>query len=216
MEIVYEPFEALPLSEFHEELLFEYPNLPTELFDYYLVSTAIKMAKAGNLIRRRIVIDAQQGVTRYRLNSPDGLDIHAILGIRSAPACSCGAWEINRSFDPPEGAALCGREISWYDPQDNVLHINPPFCEGRYFVSVAVTPQRGACELPKQYLTEFFPALMMGTKGNILLITGRPWTNLQLGNAYVNEFMNMISTDAVDTATNRQRGAVKMQFGRVM
>lgn len=216
MEIVFEPYKSLPLIDFHDELRFEFPDLPAQLFDHYLVSAAIKMAKAGNLIRRRAVIKAQHGVTRYRLESPDGLDLHTILGIMSAPDCGCGSYAITRSFDPPEGAYSCGREIAWYDDIEKVLHVCPPYCHGHYFVTMAVAPKRGTCELPEKFMTEFLDTLIMGTKASILLITGRPWTNLQLGNAYANEFTKMIGTNAVDTATQRQRRSVKMQFGRVL
>lgn len=216
MEILYEPFKTLPLTEFRDELRFEFPNLPVPLLDHYLLRAARHMARVGNLIRRRAVIHAHHGVTRYRLQSPDGMQINAIHGIRRAPDCGCGSQSIMRSFDPPEGAFCCGREIAWYDDLENVLHVTPPYCHGSYYVSLSVLPARDACELPDKYYTDFLDTLLMGTKGGIMLITGRPWTNLALGQAYTNEFNTLISGDAIDTAAHKQRGSVKMNFGRVM
>lgn len=216
MEIIFEQYKQRPLTDFHAELRFEFPNIPTQLFDYYLVKAAIRMAKSGNIIRRRAVLDAQHGVTRYRLQAPDGLTVHSLLGVRSAPDCGCGSRHVTRAFDPPEGACACGHDVAWLDYANKELHVLPPFCHGRYYLLMAVTPDRGACSLPEEYYNEYMDALLMGTKSGILLITGRPWTNLQLGNAYETEFLSMTSVAAIDTATQGQRGSVKMNFGRVM
>ena len=55
-----------------------------------------------------------------------------------------------------------------------------------------------------------------GTKAAILMITGRPWTNVQVGAALRNEYLRVVSADAVDTMSHRMRGGVKMQFGKVL
>ena len=81
--VLYEAFRTRPLSDFHAELSFEFPTLPEALFDYYLIRTAIDMAKRGNLIRRRAVLTAQHGVTRYRLVSPDQLAAASISVLES-------------------------------------------------------------------------------------------------------------------------------------
>ena len=87
--VLYEAFRTRPLSDFHAELSFEFPTLPEALFDYYLIRTAIDMAKRGNLIRRRAVLMAQHGVTRYRLVSPDKFELLHIMNIRREPHCTC-------------------------------------------------------------------------------------------------------------------------------
>lgn len=214
--VVYEPFRTRPLSDFHAELSFEFPTLPESLFDYYLIRTAIDMAKRGNLIRRRAVIAAQHGVTRYRLVSPDEFSLLHILNIMRVPACSCDVTNLPRSFVPPTGANQCGRDIAWYDEQEQVLNIRPPYCFGDYYVEMSVTPPAEPCELPVEFLDKYQPTLMMGTKASILMITGRPWTNFQVGAALKDEYLRAVAADAVDTMTHRMRGGVKMSFGKVL
>lgn len=213
--IIFEPYKSRPLSEFYDELRFEFPDLPSQLFDHYLIRTARTMAMQGNLIRRHAFIEARHGVNRYRLESPDGMEICGVLSIRHNPACSCLSTEIRRSFAEPEGFFSCHREIAWND-DDGVIHLHPQYCHGIYHLTLSVTPSTGACELPERYFTHHLQTLNMGTKASLLLLSGRPWSNLSLGSNYYNEFLDRIKREAIDTATHKMRGSVKMQFGRVL
>lgn len=219
--VIYEPFPMIPLTELHEELRFEYPDLPAELFDYYLTRTAVDMAERGNLIKRRVAIELEPGVSRYALRSPDDLKLWAIMGIWHS-ACGnpdCGVSEVRRSFRPPSGAIWCGcgenRRLVWWDVQEQVLHVNM-CCGGMLYVSIAVVPDRKACELPKVYQEEYLETLLMGTRSAIMLITGRPWTNLRLGGQLRNEYLNMIKSLSIDSLTRQQRGTIRMNFGRAL
>lgn len=213
--IVYEPFRMTPLADFHDELIFEFPRLPSQLLDYYLVRTAITMARRGNLIRRVALLDAQPGVTRYRLEAPDGLDIVGVMDIRKVNRCGMDA-EVTRAFTVPADSCSCKRDVAWFDDAEKVLHVDGSYCPGSFHISLAVAPSRDACALPEQYMTDFFPTLMMGVKGALMLIVGRPWTNLRVGQACTEEFLKMLANDSLDVATHKQRGGVKMQFGRVL
>lgn len=215
-DVVYEPFRTIPLAELSDELRFEFPDLPTQLFDHYLLKCAIIMAKKGKLVRRRAIVNARHGVTRYALMSPDGMEICAILSIRNEPICGKYDYEVPRSFTPPVGVRDCAREIAWYDDLEKVLHIEPRYCHGRYHVEMAVTPTMNDCELPEVYKTEFLDTLTVGARAHIMLISGRPWTNLQLGQAYYRDFMERIGMDSTDAATHKMRGAIHMNFGRAL
>lgn len=213
--IQYEPFRLRPLSDFRAELNFEFPELPDQLWDYYLVKTAITMAKRGNFVRRRIVLKAQDGVTRYLLKSPDGLDVCGILSARVSQCGSCGSSIMTRSFSPPDDAAVCCKDTVWYDPYEDVLHISGAHHPGLYFITVAVAPRMGACELPDVFYSELLTPLLYGTKGSVLMLAGKSWTNVQLGKAYTDEFMKQIGEAAQDFLTRKQRGVIRMNFGRV-
>ncbi len=215
MQIIYEPFQNRPLSEFYDELRFEFPDLPSQLFDHYLVRTARTMAMQGNLIRRHAFIEAKHGINNYRLGSPDGTEVCGIMSIRHNPACSCSSIEVRRSFVEPEGFFPCHRDIAWHD-DSNEIHLHSQYCYGTYHITLSVTPSYDACELPERFFTHYLQTLNMGTKASLLLISGRPWTNLSLGQAYYNEFLDRIKREAVDTATHKMRGSVKIQFGRVL
>jgi len=211
--VVFESNPTIPISKFREELTFEFPNLPTQLFDYHLLRTAREMAEEGALIRRIAVIESEPCVDNYRLVSPDGLEIGAILSVRHSGCCSLETAV--RSFVPPESSKLCGRDAIWYDDNEGVLHI-PHSEPGIYFVVLGVLPSDDACELPKEFKTKFFTTLMYGTKAAILLTTGRPWTNLRVGASYKAEYDDRLREDILRTATHKIRGAVKMQFGSAM
>lgn len=212
--VIYEPFETKPLSDFHDELKFEFPSLPFQLFDHYLISAARQMAEEGNLIRRKAYIRLQPCVTRYRLDVPDDTELVGIIRMRQFEDCGCFDHSVRRAFVPPVSQPWGGAE-SWYDDSEDVLHIETPFAGG-VEVTISVRPKRDACSLPVEYYDDFMPALMAGVKSKIMMITGRPWTNMRLGAAYASEFKKAIADAAVQVATHKQRGRIKMGFGRAM
>lgn len=214
--VIYEPYPTIPLTELQEELRFEYPDLPEQLFDYYLTRTAVDMAERGNLLKRRAIIHMESGITRYALRSPDELRLWAILGVwRGDP---CHVREVPRSFTPPPGCVCLspGTATVWWDDQEEVLHVSDMCPCGTLYVSMAVVPDRKACSLPRVYQEEYLETLLMGTRSAIMLITGRPWTNLRLGGQMRAEYYNMIKTLSVDKAMKQQRGTVKINFGRAL
>lgn len=215
-QIIYEPFETRPLDSFLEELRFEYPTLPVQLFQFYLLKAARSMSRQGNLIRRRAVINLELCVTRYRLESPDGLEICGILRSYIIPSGCCGGHDARETFTLPQGLCPCGREVVWYDDLEKVLHVKHANAPGRLLMELAVMPGQKACELPAVLYTDWLDTLLMGVRAYIMLIPARPWTNVQMGRAYMNEFEKRITAAAVETATHKMRGSVHMQFGRVM
>ena len=212
--VIYEQHRKIKLNEFYAELAFEFPNLPSQLFEYYILRTAREMAREGNLIRRVVIIEPEPCVTTYKLTSPDGMEISAVLGIRHHTCCY--DRDIPRSFVPPVDSVCCSRSQAWYDDADGVIHIPDQGCHGTYFISVAVIPGREDCELPEEFLERFHTTLMMGTKGSIMMITGRPWTNLRVGASCLNEYAQMLKSDSVEVATHKMRGMIKASYPRAL
>ena len=216
MEIVYEPNKVVPLADFHAELRFEFPDLPSQLFDYYLLKAARKMAEDGNLIRRRTFLNVEPCITRYRLPAPADMDIVGILAITAEMPCAAHV-AVSRQFDEPVDSRFERTlEAAWYDEIEETFNLKAPRAPGRYKISLSVRPKRDACSLPAEYLDEYLDTLLTGTRAYILLITGRPWSNLQLGNAYLREFSNMIANNSVEKHTHKQRGSIRMRFGRAL
>lgn len=212
--VLFEPFRTVPLNKFLPELRFEFKDLPDELFYFALLRVARVMAQEGNLIRRRVMIEAQPGVTRYALRSPDGLDVNAILDIRVAHCCETHG--VRRSFIPPDEACCVAQDVAWYDDIEEVLHIEKPLCNATYYVLLSVAPAYDACELPAVFYDDYIDTLMLGAKSRILCIDNKPWTNLQLSSLYDRLFTENIPLLAMELATHKQRGAVKMKFGKVL
>lgn len=215
--IVYEPRKTRPLSDFYPELRFEFPNVPEQLFQYYLVRTARDMARSGDLLRRTAVLTARPGVTRYRLVAPENETVLSVLDILKEAECPCAPDKVvPRTFVQPETFYSCTKEIAWYDDIDKIIHINGACCAGRYLISLSVLLDEGVCELPEEFYTLYFHTLLMGTKAGILMITGRPWTNMRVGGELFNEYRRLVQGHAFDVMRHKQRGAVKMQFGRAL
>lgn len=214
---VWEPFPTVAINKFFEELRFEFKDLPPQLFQYYVLQTAVDMAEKANLIRRWCKIELEPCVTRYQLRSPDGMRIWAIMGVfRSEGPDDCAVRNARRSYGPAENARCLPENVAWYDPYDGVLRYTGA-CEcGNLYVNVSVVPERAACELPQIYYERFYSALLTGVRARIMLITGRPWTNMRVGASLMQEYERMLSQDAVRVAERRQRGMIKIQFGKVM
>ncbi|MCF0230591.1 MAG: hypothetical protein HUJ76_12980, partial [Parasporobacterium sp.] len=171
----------------------------------------------GKLVRRTELIEGRNGVSKYKVQSPDGLDICSILHIHHFTDCSCFHNTVHRTFVMPADTRCCSQEEAWYDEQDSVLHINN--CSdpcGGYLIYMAVMPSRDACELPSILYDDFLSLLSLGAKAAILSITGREWSNVQLGDALEYRYKQELKQRAVDMATHKQRGSIRMNFGAVI
>ena len=210
--VVYETHRSRPLSDFHDELRFDFPIVMPEMLSHYLLKTAIQMATDGNLIRRRVTIQTEPGVTRYALDAPDDCTLVGIMSIREKTGC--GERIVSRAFTNP--ADSCGKSRAWYDDEEHVLHTSSGCGCGEYRVEMSVAPKRDACSLPEEFYTDYLDTLLAGTRSHLMLIPGRPWTNVRLGDAYGGAFTEAVARLAVERMTHKQRGTVKMQFGRAL
>lgn len=215
--ILEDPHKTVPLDKFHEELWFEFQNCPTQLFDYYLLRTAREMASKGPLVRRKLKVQLRPLVTRYHVDVPDDLDLNGILDIRHVETgnIECGSKKVKRFLNPPEHLD-CFTHGAWYEPKEHVLTIHLPNCGGYCLVVMSALPSRTACALPVEFYDTYLTALLMGTKAQILLITGRPWTNLRLGGELYATYREAIAEYGVKELRNKQHGIVRMRSGPVM
>lgn len=213
--ILYDPYRSRPISDFCEELRFEFPKLPEPMLHFYVAKAAREAAVKGSLVRRRAFIQSLPGEEEYLLESPDGLEVTGILRIAELPHCSCPR-DVRRTFTFPEGCRFCGRRTAWYEPQDKALHIDRTCCGSEFLVELAVAPARDACELPSVLYDDWLELIVLGARAGVLLVPGRDWTSMPVGRAYMQEFLNRIRDAAVDTAAHRMKGGARMDFGRVM
>lgn len=210
-------YKTVPLDKFHSELLFEFQNLPTQLFDYYLLRAAREMAESAPLVRRKLKIDIQPRVTRYYVDVPDGLELNGLLDVRHVETgnIECGSRKVPRYWNAPEHLG-CFTYGAWFDPHENELTLHLPNCGGYCLVAMSALPSRDACELPSEFYDSYLTTLLMGAKAQILMITGRPWTNVRVGGEMYNEFKRLVADLGVDELRNKQNGVVRMRAGKVM
>ena len=131
--ILYDPYRSRPVSDFCEELRFEFPKLPEPMLHFYVAKAAREAAVRGNLVRRRAFIQSLPGEEEYLLESPDGLDVTGILRIAELPRCGC-PLDVRRTFTFPEGCRFCGRRTAWYETHDRTLHIDRTCCGSDFLV----------------------------------------------------------------------------------
>lgn len=216
-EVQFDPHKSVPLTKFHEELWFEFQNLPTPLFDFYILKVARDMAECAPLIKRTLRVNIQPCVTRYYIDCPDGLELHEILDVRHVPTgnIECGSYKVPRYFAPPEHIS-CFSKGAWYTPEEQMLTLHLSNCAGYCRVVMSALPGHDACELPYEYYNEYKPVLVLGVRAQLLMITGRPWTNLRVGAELDREYRDMVRAHGVDKLRSRQAGIIKMNAGKVM
>lgn len=210
-------YKTVPLSKFREELAFEFPTLPSEMFEHYLLRVARDMATQAQLIRRRVTIPFSPCVTRYYLAVPDGLELKSLMSLRHAPTGNLeqGSREIPRFTSAPERITAFTR-AAWLDVYEGVLTIIMPQAEGVCYAVVSALPSRDACELPAEYFDKYHDTLIMGTKAQLLMLTGRPWTNVRMGGELHNEYRRQVADLGVVELRNKEAGIIRMRHGRAM
>lgn len=215
--VQFDPHKTVPLTKFTEELAFEFPTIPQELFEHYILRTARDMAEQAQLIRRRLVIHLQPCVTRYYLAVPDGLELKSLMSLRHVPTGNMenGSKEIPRFTSAPERMTAFTR-ASWLDVYEKVLTIIMPQEGGDCVAVLSALPARDACELPSEFYDTYYPTLLMGTKAQLLMLTSRPWTNVRMGGELHNEYRRQVADLGVVALRNKQAGIIKMNHGRVL
>ena len=153
MELVYDPHRTIPLEEFRSEILFEFPDIPEEALDAYLIKAARKLAQDGKVIRRESFVNTYPDVENYILRSPDGLEICGILGAKLEHCGCCTSLEVPRLFEEPD--LYCGRSMVWFDDHVKEVHIVHPVAPAQYRFSLAVCPSRTACALPAELYDDY-------------------------------------------------------------
>lgn len=212
-----DPYKTVPLSKFYPELQFEFVDLPTELFSFYILRTARDMAERAQLIKRTLTIAIQPCVTRYYIDVPDGLALKSLMSLRHVPTGNMenGSREIPRFTGPPDNLSWASR-ASWLVPDEKVLVIVMPQAGGTVRAVVSAMPTTDACELPSEYYDDYYAALIMGTRASIMMVTNRPWTNLRVGGELYNQYTKLVENLGVIKQRNKQAGVIRMRHGRAM
>lgn len=213
--VVYEPFKLRPISDFFEELQFEFPKCPDQLFQYYLLKTARDMAVSYPILRRTVCIDLQPCVETYLLEAPDGMEIVSVLRCMFSTFCD-GRLLARKVMNEQRHCCFCHGDftVSYDDADRTIRAIGVPCQPCKLEVGVSVAPEPDTCELPDIYFRRYFDVLLTGTRSSIMLILNRPWTNLKVGVALQAAYNDALKSLSVDQFTHQLRGGIKMNFGR--
>lgn len=211
--IVWDRHKTVDIDSLLPEIKFEFPELPQEMFRYYVRKVSRQMSMDGNLLRSRVVIPVQYGVYRYRLDPPDGSELLRIL--RLYHDNNCGTHDVIRFYNKPVSDCHL-HSYAYYDDYEREIYINTDYIGGAYNVVISVMPASDSCVLPLEFSNIWLEALLTGVRGELFSIAGRAWSNPQQGFFLKKQCRDLTNSLALDKLTHNNNGAIKMNFGKVM
>lgn len=203
MSITYEEFPTYPLKTFLTEIEFEFPDVAYAAMEYYLIRSARELARGGNIVRRKALVETQECVDNYRIDPIDCGEIVAILNICNVCGGLCG--EVSRLTHKPCRLS-CG-STSWFE-KPNTLWIHPGKCGHVYEITFSIMPRFGDCVIDEGFMTHL-DTLLNGVRSYLYALPDKPWTNLSLAGASLQRFKKGIYQDAIEVAMGGQRGVFR-------
>jgi hypothetical protein len=211
--IAFEDHPKVDIYELTDDLVFEFPDLPLDSIIHYLRRAAVQMCREADLVRHEVKIITQPNVANYLLELPDDSEVAAILGVfEDRPGVR--RKPVGRLTHKPY--QVCRGVSSWFEAPKTIWIRSNASVPEAYTVLCSAAPTRTACRLDRRFGEEWYEALLNGAKALVFEITNRPWFSLQLASEYRRRFMLGYQELKVDQLTGGQRGAMRMQYRRVM
>lgn len=188
------------LDRFLPELLLGASQCPSDIAASYIRQAAIDLCEQSNVLRRKIIVEAQAGVGDYLLEPPDCTRTNKIVevcdhlgntylrdikarceapcAVTCVDACGNGEWF------PMQ------RMRVWFD-QPNVLNVRPLprfDVDLGYVIEISVIPDRDACELDEILYQRYAPTIVSGALAYLQLQANQPWTNPALARVNKDQF----------------------------
>lgn len=167
--------QTKPIEDFLPHILIhtrgneESGGLPQDAAISFIRNAAIQFADKTSLLKRKIKVDLQCGLSEYPLDIPS---CETITGVSYA---RYGNHEIQD----------CGCSWNWgnvyFEFDDDVLKIHPAPTKDVFDgleVEVIVTPSRDACELDAQFYYKWHDAIIDGALSEIHSMPGQPWSSV--------------------------------------
>lgn len=151
--------------------------LPESAALSFIRNAAISFAERTQILKERVVIDLQCGLSEYPVETNN---FETVLAISKAVV---GTF----STDDPVCYFECGnRCASWsfgevqFEFDDDLIRIHPAPVKdipGGLILEVIKVPTRDACELDTQFYNKYFDAIVSGALAEIHLMPNRPWSS---------------------------------------
>lgn len=208
-----ETVEMVKLERFTPEIILATPDVPTDIAENYVRQAAIELAEDSHILRRKINIATQAGVTDYQLEPPDCTHTLKIVEVCDWMGRRYTVLP-NVPCEPPCGVSItdaCGgcapggfiaRSTIWVAfTQPNELEVRPVpgvDIDLGYKVEISVAPDRDACELDEILYQRYAPTIHQGALWHIYMLPGKPWSSPQLARYHEGEFKKLKSRAQLD------------------
>jgi hypothetical protein len=143
--------------------------LPESAAISFVRNACINFAERTGIIKQRLVIDLQAGLSEYPL---DALDCETIIGVSKAKMVN---------FESED----CGTRWSWgnvtFEFDDDVLYVHPApdhDVDGGLELEIVLSPSRDSCEVDSVLYDKWFDAILNYALSEIHMMPGYPWSSV--------------------------------------
>jgi hypothetical protein len=186
-------------------------SLPPIVVQSFVRNSAIDFAQRTGVIRRKIVLDVQEGLTEYPILPDDCEQI-----IRIIEVCVGGICYAANEDSCCSGPCGCGLGNFSFDGSILKLTRQPTEdIEGRIVIKAVVAPSRQSCEIDDVVYQQWHDAIVNGALHEIHLIPGKPWSSANAADYRLRKFNDAISSAKIRVAlgnTNGRQMAIGMRF----
>lgn len=210
--VVYQAQPKVVLSGFIPELAFEFPDVPEEIFSNYILRAIDKLARDGNVLRRKAHIHVQEHVENYQLMPEDCMELVAVMRCRSVRSNSLHADVVRLTQEP---TCIIHGIYTWFEPPDFIFF--RPARHGDVFeIDFAVAPTFDACEVDRVLFTKYYDTVMYGVRSYLYAMPDKSWSDANKATAYTTMFLSGIRAAGIEAMTGHQRGAIRAKRPRVL
>lgn len=210
--VVYQAVPKVPVDAFFPELAFEFNEVPDEIYANYLLRAVDRMAREGNLLRRKAEIHVQEHVEHYLLEPGDCMDIVAIMKCCLVKSNGCRGPVVRLTDEP---CCISHGLYSWYE-HPNVVWFRPARHNDVFEVEFSVAPTFDACEVDKILFEKYHDVVLSGVRAYLYAISDKPWSSDQKFAMYTEIFQRGIQSASLEMMTGGQRGMIRTKRPRVL
>lgn len=185
--------DFIAVAETTATLLFEFPDIPEDMAEYYITDTAREIIKRTGGIIYEGEMPVYCGVNDYLVPVPECLRPLAVISVTEKGGClplrfrvDTQAWQI----------------------------IFPSIARTRVLdVKVKCQLKQDACEIPGYIYEHYRDVLLNGTKARLHRLSNMDFFNLDLAEYYENKFEDGVYDMAVDKVYNGRTEPLMANFG---
>lgn len=210
--VVYQAVPKIPVEAFVPELAFEFNEVPEEIYANYILRAIDRMAREGNVLRRKAEIHVHEHVENYLLEPEDCMDIVAVMKCALMKSNGCRGAVVRLTDEP---LCISHGVYTWFE-HPNVVCFRPARYHDVFEVEFSVAPTFDACEVDRILFDKYHDVVLAGVRAYLYGIAGKPWSNDQKFASYTLAFQQGIQSASLETMAGGQRGMIRVKRPRVL
>lgn len=210
--IVFENTPKVPISEFLDELAYEFTDAPYGLLEHCLKRVVCRICEQTNILRRTVFLETQCNVHNYILEPPDCMEVIAIMSI-----CYCKSKFLHGPLyrlTSPVCTCCCFGNTVHVDRGEIVF--SAPKSGTTFRIELSVKPTHDACEIDSILLNDHADLVVQGVRAMMFSMVDKPWSSLQRSQIEEQAFKLACAEAAVDTMLGQQRGVMRVKKQRII